>query len=197
MYRFPTRFQALDYMGSVPSKEYEPHKVPFKNFYNYKKNPLGIRYFNFGCIKTKKSGFWLGQIAKDSKGHAIFKEPLYGIRAMVVLNAEIIEIRKKNTLLNFFNVYAPSDDCLGSVDKILVNGKYTCPNGYNKPEVYAKKVGDAIGLGINDKIVIRDSSGNLDVKLMTLIISEVAGFETGKKCKFSEETVTKAINLEL
>ncbi|HRD82923.1 MAG TPA: hypothetical protein PLL53_19360 [Saprospiraceae bacterium] len=175
------------------TKEYKPHKVPFKDFYDYKKNPLGIRFFNFGCIKTKKSGFWLGQIDKDSKGHAIFKEPIYGIRAMVMLNAEIIEERNKNTLLKFFNVYAPSTDCVGSLTK---DKDGNCPKGYNKPDLYAKKVGDAIGLGINDKLLIRDKEGNLDVKLMTLIMNEVAQFETGKKCKFTEETILRAINLD-
>ena len=178
------------------TKKHEPYQVPFNEFYT-QKNPLGIRYFNFGCIKTKKSGFWLGQIDKDSKGHAIFKDPIYGIRAMVILNAEIIEARNKNTLLKFFNVYAPSTDCIGSVKKVLVNGKYTCPDGYNDPEKYAKKVGDAIGLDINDEIELRDENGDINIKLMTLIINEVAQFETGKVCKFTEETVEKAMNLEV
>ena len=178
------------------TKEYEPFEIKYDNFY-LKTNPLGIRYFNFGCIKTKKNGFWLGQIGKDSKGHAIFKKPIYGIRTMIILNTEIIEKRGKNTLLKFFNVYAPSTDCIGSVDKVLVNGKYICPNGNNDPKKYAKKVGDAIGLGINDIIPLRDSNGKLDVKLINLIINEVAFFETGKNCKFSEETVKKAIDLEI
>lgn len=168
---------------------YVPYEIKFVDFYDYHKNPLGIRYFNFGCIKTKQSGFWLGQIDKDKFGHAIFKSPLYGIRTMVILNAEIIEKRGKNTLFKFFNVYAPNNDCVGSIK----DDKGNCLYGYNKPEQYAQKVADALGIQIHDSLVLRDSQGSIDLKLMTLLVSEVAKFETGKNCKFEQETVEKAM----
>lgn len=172
-------------------KKYEPYQIELKDFYNYKTNPIGIRYFNFGCVKTKKSGFWLGQVAIDKQRHAIFGEPLYGIRTMILMNTELVENRGNNTLLKFFNVYAPSDDCVGGIK----NDDGSCKYGWNQPQKYAKKVGDALGIGINDELKLRNSNGELDTKLMALLISEVAKFETGKDCKFLEETVKKAINL--
>lgn len=173
------------------TKNYEPYQISLNDFYSYKTNPLGIRYFNFGCVKTKKSGFWLGQISKDKENHAIFKSPLYGIKTLITISTELVEKRKNNTLVKFFNVYAPSDDCVGGIK----NNDGTCKYGFNQPEKYAKKIGDAIGIGVNDTLKLRTSTGEINTKLITLLISEVASFETGKICKFTEENVIKAINL--
>ncbi len=173
-------------------KSYEPIKVRFDDFYDYHKTPLGIRYYNFGCVKTKQKGFWMGQIAKDKFGHAIFKAPIYGIRAMALLNIEIIEQRKKNTLLKFFNVYAPSDDCVGSIR----DDKGNCIYGYNHPEVYAKKVGDALGIKIDVPINIRNDKGEINTKLMALLLNAVGKFETSKDCKIEESTIARALDLK-
>ena len=171
---------------------YKPIEINYEDFFDYKKTPLGIRHFNFGCIKTKKSGFWLGQIDKDKFGHAIFEKPIYGIRAMVVLNIEIIEQRGHNTLLKFFSVYAPSNDCVGSIKDKQGN----CLYGYNKPEKYASKVAEIVGLGINEEINLRNERGELNVQLLSILLSEVAKFETGKNCKLEEEIIKKAIEIQ-
>lgn len=176
---------------NADAKQYMPYEILVENYYDYKKNPLGIRFYNFGCIKTKSSGFWLGQVAKDKFGHAIFKQPIYGIKTLTTLIVNYIEKRNKNTLYKIFNLYAPASDCIGSIKK--PDG--TCLKGYNKPEIYAKKVGDKIGLGIHDTIKLRDENGNIDIKLMTSIVIGIANFETGKDCKFEESTIQKAILL--
>lgn len=168
---------------------FEPYEILVSDYYDYKKNPLGIRFYNFGCIKTKRSGYWLGQISKDKHGHAIFKSPIYGIKALTTLLQEMVENRNKNTLYKIFNVYAPADDCVGSIKK--EDG--TCLYGYNQPEVYAKKVGDATGIGIHDTISLKDKDGNINTKLMAEIINEIIKFETGKKCKIEESTIKRAI----
>ncbi len=173
---------------------YEPYTAELTKFRDKKHTPLGIRHYNFGCIKTKTKELWLGQIAKDAKGHAIFKEPIFGVTTFIQLAITYIK-RGVDTPYKFFDRYAPHTDCLGSVDKVLVNGKLECPNGYNKPEIYAKTVADGIGIGINDPISIYDKEGKLNAKLFTLLLSSVASFELGLKCKFEEETIKKAIKL--
>ena len=173
------------------TKSFQPFEISFTDFYNYKKNPLGIRYFNFGCIKTKRSAYWDGQIGKDKFGHAIFKSPIDGIKTMILLTTDMIENRGKNTLYKFFNTYAPSNDCVGSIK----NKDGSCKYGYNAPEKYAKKVGDKLNLKIKDRLSIRDAKGQYNTKLLSALLSEVARFETGLNCKFEEDTMIKAIEL--
>lgn len=157
---------------------------------------LGIRFFNFACIKTRKNGklFWKGQVCMDLKQHAIFKTPVMGIRGFIELAITYID-GSYNTLYKFFNRYAPADDCIGSVKKILVNGKWVCPEccPNNQPEKYAERVAKGIGIGINDPIKIRDGHGNLSAKLFALLLAEVVKFEIGLDCKFEEEIIKQAI----
>lgn len=173
------------------TNEYLPLKIEKNNF---NKLQLGIRYYNFCCLQTSKNEFWKGQIDKDTKGHAIFSDPIFGIRAFIKLTINYVS-KGRNTLYKFFSVYAPSNDCLGSVKKIFRNGKWECPQGSNQPENYAQKVGKALNIGIHDLLNIRNKNGELNIHLLTLFISEVAKVETGRNCKFNEIDIKRAVEL--
>ncbi len=178
---------------SKADNKFLPYTFPADKF--HKKGheggpPLGVRFFNFGCMKTKRDGtFRKGQVCKDPLGHAVFKSPVFGIRGFIEL-AVIYINGGYNTPYAFFNRYAPASDCIGSVPR-LPNGK--CPNGQNNPARYAKKVADGLGIGIHDRIKIEDEEGKLSPRLFALLLAEVVRFETGIVCKFEDETIRLAI----
>ncbi len=181
-------------------KKYVPFTCPTELFFKVQKKspPRGVRYYNFGCIKTSKGGalFWKGQVCMDKVQHAIFSTPLMGVRGFIKLIISYTSGTRK-TLYDIFDAYAPHYDCQGSYPKILVNGKWVCPPDHpnNEPEKYAAGAARALGIGVRDELKIREADGSLSVRVLTLLLSEVARVELGLKCKVEEETIRKAIAL--
>ena len=105
-------------------------------------NPGNIRY----------NPSFKGVIGKDSRGFSIFKNHLYGIRAIRVLLTTYINKYNLRTINKIINRYAPSSD-------------------NNRPLAYAKYVSDKSGIPVNQIIRTTDID-----KLLPAIIK----METGK-----------------
>lgn len=112
--------------------------------------PLPVRFNNPGALQTPKAGPWQGQIGKDKKGHAVFKSIEAGVGAWLTW-VQRRAAEGRNTPFKLMSMYAPPDDCIGSVDK-LPNGK--CPPGFplNDTAGYAKKIAQAFGVGITSPL---------------------------------------------
>lgn len=82
------------------------------DFRNYTDVPLGIKNNNVGNIKNFNSNFYTGQVGNDAKGHAIFKDMVFGVEAFS--NDVLYKLFGRSPLLNtiekLVNVYAPSSD---------------------------------------------------------------------------------------
>lgn len=169
---------------------YIPFSTSKAAFKDKKKTALGVRYYNFGCVKTPSFGFWKGQKDKDARGHAIFEEPVWGIRAFIKVCMKQIVINKKNTPFKFMSIYAPPSDCVGSIR----NADGTCMYGYNPTELYAQKVATSLGIGINDTIPLLDENGKPKAQIISILFSAIATMELGKPicqdgCKLCHESI--------
>ncbi len=139
--------------------------------------PLAARYNNPGAVKTRASGYWPGQTKKDGKGHAVFSRLPDGVTTwMTWIQARHAE--GKNTAFALMSIYAPPDDCIGSVDK-LPNGQ--CPPGYplNPTAAYAARVAAVAGVGPDDPLDLdgRSCSGRA---FLRAFFEEVMIFEMGR-----------------
>lgn len=72
----------------------------------------GIRNKNY--LNCKGRG-WKGQTGNDSRGHAIFKSPEWGIRAGIVLLRTYWFTHRLRTIAAILSRWAPSSDTVGSI----------------------------------------------------------------------------------
>lgn len=170
------------------SDEFIPYSTTIEKFKDKKYTPLGVRYFNFGCVKTPKNKWWKGQIDYDMYGHAIFNEAKWGILAFIEVTLKQIEENKRNTPFKFISVYAPPEECIG--DKKNPDG--SCKYGKNPTEKYAQKIADALGLSMDEIIILRNDEGELQAEVIAILFSAIAKFELGLDCKISVEGIKDA-----
>ncbi len=167
----PIKTRALGFLIEVDSNPRRPPDLKPECL------PLGIRYNNPGALKTPNAGPWDRQIGKDTKGHAIFPRVEDGVVAWLTW----VQRRAKsgvNTPSELMSMYAPPDDCVGSVAK-LPNGR--CPPGFslNDTRRYAKRVAAALGVGPNDTLSLTGAncSGRRRLKAF---FSEIMVLELGR-----------------
>lgn len=169
--------------------EYLPFSTSREKFTDKKITPLGIRYYNFGCIKTPINNWWDGQIDKDKYGHAIFNEAKWGILAFIKLTVRHIEVNKRNTPYKFMSIYAPPDDCIGSIR----NPDGSCKYGKNPTKRYSEKIANSLGCEIHDIINLRDLENNLSAQEISILFSAIAQFELGLDCKITVDSIVEAL----
>jgi hypothetical protein len=156
--------------------------------------PLPIRYNNPGALKTPQAGPWPGQVGKDTRGHAVFTHLEDGVAAWLTWLKRRID-NGTNTPFKLMSMYAPPDDCIGSVDK-LPNGQ--CPPGFplNDTAGYARRVANVFGIGIHDKIALTPPSCK-NRQGMKAFFGEVMQVELGarfchRKCGMQGDMFDKA-----
>lgn len=98
---------------------------------------LGQKLLNPLAVKTPSSGPWDGQTGKDNRGHAIFDDARWGIRAGCKILSRYYRERGARTLNDIFRIYAPASDTVGSIPG----------NPGNQPNKYAAYVAGRIGIG--------------------------------------------------
>ena len=81
--------------------------------------PLSVRYNNPGAIQTRQVGPWEGQIAKDSKGHAVFATLQGGIASFIQWMLPRVSGGKRSAF-GIMSLYAPPNDCIGTVKKLRI-----------------------------------------------------------------------------
>ncbi len=92
---------------------------------------------------------WDGQIGKDEKGHAIFQSTNYGVNAWVKWMSAKFTSGKDFSIFKIISIYAPPDDCVGSIGTPPNNCKY----GLNPTSIYAEKIAKSINIK-SDSIII-------------------------------------------
>jgi hypothetical protein len=136
--------------------------------------PIPLRYNNPGSIQTPKGG-WPNQTGKDRHGTATFATMEDGVKAFM-LWVKRREAQRVDTAFKMISLYAPPDDCIGSVDK-LPDG--TCPNGFNDTKGYARKVSEAVRLGPNDRLPLDGSDGEKGRPTIRALLRAIMTFEVG------------------
>lgn len=140
--------------------------------------PLSLRLNNPGALQTPRAGPWKGQIAKDGHGHAVFATLSDGISAWMTWVARRTAANPNMTAFQMMSIYAPPDDCLGTVSK-LPNGK--CPPGrpLNPTLTYAKRIAQAVGKQPHDALVLDPTDCKDGRDSLFAIFREIMTFEAG------------------
>lgn len=141
--------------------------------------PIALRYNNPGVLKTPRGG-WNGQLrdargnaVQDAKGHAVFESVEAGIAAWGEWIKRRIDRDKLKTAFQIMSLYAPPDDCVGSIGK-----PPDCPFGVNPTLEYAKKVSAAVSKQPHDELNLngRTRSGR---NSLYAVFTVIATFEIG------------------
>jgi hypothetical protein len=136
--------------------------------------PIALRYNNLGSIQTPKGG-WPNQTGKDGHGTAVFNNMEDGVKAFM-LWMKRREVQGTDTSYKLMSLYAPPDDCVGSLDK-LPNG--TCPYGFNDTKAYARKVSDAVGVGPFDRLNLDGLDGERGRPTIRALLRTIMTYEVG------------------
>ena len=132
---------------------------------------------NFLNIKNDQFNPWddvNGPSRTDSRGHAIFADPAYGIRA-AMRSLQKKWLNGKRTIAELCADWAPSDDTLGSI-----------PGGqqFNDPEEYASFVSMGCGIDTNEPIPNPIEHPKIWLNLLEGLRA-AAHYETGEDCPWS------------
>lgn len=139
----------------------------------------GIRGINNRNPLNVKNGKdpWAGSMGHDEKGHAIFADPIYSVRAVVRQLAQYQLRDKLESLQDIYRAYAPADDG-------------------NEPDEYAVIVGLAIKARTNSAISLFFKDGHVrDKDQMFLIIDAMLQVECFAGYELPPETIRAGIVL--
>lgn len=134
----------------------------------------GLKNNNYLNLKNGASA-WLDANGKssgtDSRGHAVFKDPAYGVRAGILQLKAYFLKHKLQTIAKILARWAPADDTVGSLPGAPANS----------PKEYSEFVSKRMGIGANDKLRLFDEEGHIEElgQLKDLFFA-MAAFEIGK-----------------
>ena len=127
----------------------------------------GIRNKNY--LNVKGSG-WKGQTGSDSRGHAIFKTPEWGIRAGIVLLRTYWFTHNLRSIAAILSRWAPASDTVGSL-----------PNApKNSPKEYSGFVAKRMGISATESLRLFNKDRTLnDAKQLKSLFEAMAAYEIG------------------
>ena len=136
--------------------------------------PIALRYNNPGVLKTPSRGPWPNQIAKDGKGHAIFPTTKDGIAAWGFWMKKKFDSGKPQSAMSIMSVYAPPDDCVGSIGT-----PPNCPYGLNPTRDYATRIASSIGKKPTDILNLDGTDCMEGRDALYALFLQIATFEIG------------------
>lgn len=161
--------------------------------------PIALRYNNPGVLKTPPGGWktqlrdLAGKPVADAKGHALFGSVEEGIAAWGDWMKLRIEKDQLRTAFQIMSLYAPPDDCVGSVGK-----PPNCPYGVNPTLEYAERVASAVNKGPEEELNL-DGARADGRDALYAVFSAIATFEIGadfcrSKCEVNRGVFDKAMD---
>lgn len=152
--------------------------------------PVGIRNKNYLNVKNGTTP-WLdaggGNSKTDPKGHAIFTDPSYGVRAGILLLRSYYFRHNRRTVAEILSRWAPSTDTVGSIPGAPPNS----------PAEYTRFVTARMGIGPNNRLEIFDpvdqTIGNI-TQLRELVFA-MAAYEIGDGFKVPVPQFNAALDL--
>jgi hypothetical protein len=161
--------------------------------------PIALRYNNPGVLKTPAGGWKTqlrdrrGRAIADNKGHALFGSVQDGIAAWGEWMKRRIERDHLSTAFQIMSLYAPPDDCVGSVGR-----PPNCPFGINPTLQYAEQVARAVNKGPRETLNLDGTHSEGRASLFS-IFSAIATFEIGSDfcksgCEISRDVFEKTMD---
>lgn len=135
---------------------------------------VGLKNNNYLNLKNGASP-WLdangNSAGTDGKGHAVFKDPAYGVRAGILLLRTYFRKHNLRTIAGILARWAPASDTIGSLPGAPPNS----------PKEYSEFVSGRMGIGPNEQLKLFDEEGDIEElgQLKDLFFA-MAAFEIGK-----------------
>ncbi|MFO1485949.1 MAG: peptidoglycan DD-metalloendopeptidase family protein [Verrucomicrobiaceae bacterium] len=150
--------------------------------------PVGVKNKNYLNVKNG-SDPWLdaaGKSKTDPKGHAIFTDAAYGVRAGILLLRTYYLTHQLKSVLEILSRWAPVSDTIGS----------QAGNAHNNPTEYAIFVSNKMGVDYNQKLELfhADKSINNVGQLRGLFFA-MAEYEVGGGFKVPEKEFNAGLEL--
>src|SRR5215213_5868232 len=153
-------------------------------------DPTGIRNKNYLNVKNEKNNPWMDKGGKDSgtdeRGHAIFTDPAYGVRAGVLLLRAYFFKHNLRTVYEILSRWAPASDTVGGL-KNAAN---------NSPAEYSAFVAGRMGIDPSQKLDIFKpdvSVGNIS-RLRDLFYA-MAAYEIDRGFKVPDDEFLEGLEL--
>jgi hypothetical protein len=129
------------------------------------------RLNNYWCFKnpgeTEATGGWYKSIGRDADRHAIFPDAARSSAVMVRLMRKYYFIHNKKTPREIMCRFAPTDDCIGSLNAKNEDG--SCQHGFNNCVAYAEKIASELKIEPDADAKIFDSRGNATGNMAALM----------------------------
>ena len=151
--------------------------------------PAGIRNKNYLNVKNGSSP-WKDASGKksktDSRGHAIFTNPAYGIRAGILLLKRYYFTHKRRTIAEILARWAPATDTVGSLPGAPPNS----------PLEYSTFVAGRMGISFNEGLDIFKSDKSIgNIARLKALFYAMAEFEIGNGFKVPDKEFYAGLEL--
>lgn len=151
--------------------------------------PTGIKNNNYLNVKNGNDP-WMdagGKPSKtDSRGHAVFSEPSYGVRAGILLLRTYYLNHGLQTILEILSRWAPVTDTVGSI----------AGNASNNPTEYAIFVAEKMGVGYRDKLELFNADKSIkNVGQLRGLFYAMSAFEIGGGFKVPDKDFNAGMEL--
>jgi len=122
----------------------------------------------------------------DSRGHAIFKAPEWGVRAGIVLLRTYWFTHNLRTIAAILSRYAPASDTIGSL-----------PNApKNSPKEYSGFVARRMGISATETLKLFNKDRTLnDARQLKALVEAIAAYEIGGGFDLPDSAFEKALFL--
>jgi Bacterial SH3 domain len=150
------------------------------------KDTVGVRNKNYLNVKNDPANPWEGSTGTDSRGHAIFDDPAYGIRAAIITLRSYWFRHNRRTIAEILSRWAPATDTIGSLPGAPPNS----------PEAYSKFVSDRTGIDFNEKLEFFSDSKDIENKSqLEKVLQAMAEYENYVGFNFPSELFDKSLTL--
>jgi murein DD-endopeptidase MepM/ murein hydrolase activator NlpD len=149
----------------------------------------GIRNNNYLNVKNGASP-WLDAGGKnsqtDERGHAVFGDPAYGVRAGIILLRTYFLTHNLRTIAEILSRWAPASDTIGSL-----------PGGPpNSPLEYSTFVAGRVGVGYNVKLdLFKEDKTIGNISRLRDLFSAMAEYEIGNGFKVPEDVFNAGLEI--
>jgi len=142
----------------------------------------GVRNNNPFNVKKPGSDVWVGTVAYDERGHVIFSDPAYGVRAVLrdLMNKEKAGLK---CLYDIFERYAPISDTQGSIQ-----GRPA-----NDPQGYAEYVAGKMGVAPSETLDLFEGSNPTDWPKLCKMLKAMGRMENGSLWVIDNDVLNRGL----
>lgn len=148
---------------------------------------LGIKHKNYLNVKQLGGAGWKGSTGADARGHAIFSDAAWGLRAAIRNLWNYWSKRKRRTLAAITAAWAPASDTIGGAGSAA-----------NRPKEYAAFLAGRLGAATDEPLKLFRSDGFIgDRAQLEALLRAMAAYENYAAFRIPDDELARGIELYL